>query len=55
MDASQSDTLENHYTSEDLSNAIFAGLKKAGKDLNNLKQEDLAPVDEFHTLGVLVW
>ena len=51
MNASQSDTIESHYTIEDLAEAIFAGLKKAGKDLNNLKQEDLAPVDEFHIRG----
>jgi hypothetical protein len=34
-----------------LAEAIFTGLKQAGKDLNNLKQKDLAPVDEFHIRG----
>jgi len=45
------DTIAEHYTMQDLAEAIFAGLKQAGKDLNNLKQEDLAPVDEFHIRG----
>ena len=51
MGASQDDTIADHYTTEDLAEAIFVGLKKAGKDLNKLKQADLAPVDEFHIRG----
>ncbi len=51
MDVTKDDTVPDHYTVEDLAEAIFIGLEKAGKDLNNLKQEDLAPVDEFHIRG----
>jgi ubiquinone/menaquinone biosynthesis C-methylase UbiE len=51
MGALRDDTIEEHYTMQDLAEAIFTGLKQAGKDLNNLKQEDLAPVDEFHIRG----
>lgn len=31
--------------------AILSGLKKAGKDPDHLRQEDLAAVDEFHIRG----
>ena len=51
MGALRDDTITKHYTMQDLAEAIFTGLKQAGKDLNNLKQEDLAPVDEFHIRG----
>lgn len=51
MDYSQHDVVAEHYTKQDLGEAILAGLKKAGKDPDNLKQEDLAPVDEFHIRG----
>lgn len=51
MGALRDDTITEHYTMQDLAEAIFTGLKQAGKDLNNLKQEDLAPVDEFHIRG----
>ena len=51
MGALRDDTITEHYTMQDLAEAIFTGLKQAGKDLNNLKQEDLAPVDEFHVRG----
>ena len=40
-----------HYTSKDLGDTILAALERAGKDLKNLKLEDLAPVDEFHIRG----
>jgi ubiquinone/menaquinone biosynthesis C-methylase UbiE len=51
MGALRDNTIAEHYTMQDLAEAIFTGLKQAGKDLNNLKQEDLAPVDEFHIRG----
>ena len=35
----------------DLGTAILAALVDAGKDVNHLQPEDLAPVDEFHTRG----
>ena len=40
--------VETHYTREDLGEAILAALKAAGKDINHLTPDDLAPVDEFH-------
>lgn len=51
MDDLQHKDVVEHYTKQDLGEAILAGLKKGGKDPDNLKQEDLAPVDEFHIRG----
>lgn len=43
--------VEAHYQNESLEADILAALVAAGKDLNNLKPEDLAPFDEFHIRG----
>src|SRR5215471_904635 len=40
--------VETHYTSADLGKTILAALKEAGKDVDHLTPDDLAPVDEFH-------
>jgi ubiquinone/menaquinone biosynthesis C-methylase UbiE len=40
--------VENHYTRPDLREAIVTALKAAGKDIERLTPDDLAPVDEFH-------
>lgn len=40
-----------HYTRADLGEAILAALEKAGKDVNRLTPEDLAPIDQFHIRG----
>lgn len=42
-----------HYRREasDLGSKILAALKAAGKDIEHLTPDDLAPVDEFHTRG----
>jgi SAM-dependent methyltransferase len=40
--------VEMHYTRTDLGSAILAALKAAGKNLDHLIPDDLAPVDEFH-------
>ena len=40
--------VETHYTRPDLIGAILAALKAAGKDIDHLTPDDLAPVDEFH-------
>jgi SAM-dependent methyltransferase len=45
------ETVQAHYTRSDLGSLILAALEKAGKDLNRLTPEDLAPVDEFHIRG----
>lgn len=44
-------TIQTHYTRSDVGHAILAALEKAGKDVNRLTLEDLAPVDEFHIRG----
>ncbi len=49
-----SDThVSRHYATHDLGNQILAALKAAGKDLDALTVDDLAPVDEFHIRGRL--
>src|SRR6516225_1123521 len=40
--------VETHYTSPSLGEAILAALKTAGKNLDHLTPDDLAPVDEFY-------
>lgn len=43
--------IKRHYTREDLGEVILAALENAGKDVNRLTPEDLAPIDEFHIRG----
>ena len=40
-----------HYTPGMLEGKILAALRSAGKNLEQLHTEDLAPVDEFHVGG----
>jgi len=40
-----------HYTHGDLAAAVLEALRAAGKDLDRLTLEDLAPIDEFHVRG----
>jgi len=40
--------VETHYTSRDLGEVILAALQAAGKDIDHLTPDDLAPIDEFH-------
>jgi SAM-dependent methyltransferase len=40
--------VEDHYTRQDLGDIILAALQQAGKDIDRLTPDDLAPVDEFH-------
>lgn len=40
-----------HYSRPGLIKLILAALEKTGKDVRNLKPEDLAPIDEFHIRG----
>ena len=49
--SSLSEDVKQHYTRPDLGTLILSALADAGKDINNLKPEDLAPVDEFHIRG----
>ena len=48
---SLNEDIQQHYARSDLGTAILAALADAGKDVNHLKPEDLAPVDEFHIRG----
>ncbi len=46
------DTLiDKHYGFCGIMEKIEAGLNLAGKDINSLTVDDLAPIDEFHTRG----
>jgi SAM-dependent methyltransferase len=40
--------VEDHYTRQNLGQVILSSLKAAGKDIDHLTPDDLAPVDEFH-------
>src|SRR5215203_1735595 len=43
--------VERHYTRHNLENTILTALKNAGKNIDQLTVDDLAPIDEFHTRG----
>lgn len=43
--------VKQHYTRPDLGTAVLTALANTGKDLDALKPEDLAPIDEFHIRG----
>ena len=43
--------VQAHYGRADLTSAILRALENAGKKLEQLAPEDLAPVDEFHIRG----
>nr|WP_319527953.1 methyltransferase domain-containing protein [Pseudomonas laurentiana] len=45
------EAIQTHYTRSDLGDVILSALEKAGKDVNRLTPEDLAPVDQFHIRG----
>lgn len=45
------ESVRAHYTRSGLSGHILAALEGAGKDVNRLTPEDLAPLDEFHIRG----
>jgi len=43
--------VRQHYARENLSELVLAALQDAGKSLEDLQPQDLAPVDEFHVRG----
>jgi ubiquinone/menaquinone biosynthesis C-methylase UbiE len=43
--------VEQHYGRGRILDSIVGALRQSGKDLDRLKPEDLAPVDEFHIRG----
>jgi hypothetical protein len=49
--SSLNEDIKQHYTRPDLGTVILAALASMGKDLDALKPEDLAPIDEFHIRG----
>lgn len=51
MTRSLHDDVKRHYATTDLAAVILTALAKAGKDVDALTPEDLAPIDEFHTRG----
>ncbi|HYS47605.1 MAG TPA: methyltransferase domain-containing protein, partial [Xanthobacteraceae bacterium] len=46
---SRAQTVAEHYARRALADTILAALEAAGKDLDHLTPDDLAPVDEFHS------
>ena len=48
---SQENNIQGHYNRQGLYEALLGALTAAGKDINHLRLEDLAPVDEFHIRG----
>lgn len=49
--AAMSNPIEDHYTTADLLERIFAALVMAGKNPYDLQVDDLSRIDEFHTRG----
>jgi len=47
-----SNRVSQHYGSAGLENRVLSALKEAGKNLDSLSVEDLAPLDQFHTRGL---
>lgn len=47
-----SDRISQHYGSAGLLDRILSALKQAGRNVNALTIEDLAPLDQFHTRGL---
>lgn len=45
------EAVQTHYGRPDVGSVILAALEKAGKAIDQLMPEDLAPVDEFHIRG----
>lgn len=45
------ENIQRHYASPGLGQRILEALGTAGKDIDHLVSEDLAPVDEFHIRG----
>ena len=45
------DTVEHHYTTGLTRENIERALREAGKDLRALSPQDLAPLEDFHSLG----
>ena len=44
-------SVEQHYSVDNLQDTILGAIEKSGKDLKSIGGVDLAPVDEFHIRG----
>ncbi len=44
-------TIAQHYGRADLGTVILAALNAAGKNIDRLEPDDLAPIDELHSRG----
>src|SRR5215472_9611961 len=44
-------TIAEHYGRADLGTVILAALNAAGKNIDRLEPDDLAPIDELHSRG----
>ncbi|TMJ96139.1 MAG: ubiquinone biosynthesis protein, partial [Alphaproteobacteria bacterium] len=42
-------TIAQHYGRADLGTVILAALNAAGKNIDRLEPDDLAPIDELHS------
>jgi SAM-dependent methyltransferase len=51
IDMTRNTTVVEHYARGGLGRAILDALKTAGRDIDHLAPNDLAPIDEFHTGG----
>jgi len=51
MQTGVNEEIQTHYTRAYLGDVILAALEKAGKDVDRLTPEDLAPIDQFHIRG----
>ncbi|WP_409277037.1 class I SAM-dependent methyltransferase [Pseudomonas defluvii] len=51
MQTRVNEAIQTHYTRADLGDVILTALEKAGKDIDHLTPEDLAPIDQFHIRG----
>ena len=51
MEQTDEKDVARHYGASGLLDRIYSGLESAGIDLDAIKPEDLAPVDEFHIGG----
>ena len=51
--SSLNDDIKRHYARGDLATLVLTALASAGKDVDRLAPEDLAPIDEFHVRGRL--
>ncbi|WP_409280689.1 class I SAM-dependent methyltransferase [Pseudomonas defluvii] len=51
MQTRVNEAIQTHYTRADLGDVILTALEKAGRDIDHLTPEDLAPIDQFHIRG----